>query len=153
MTKYVAIKLDFENLRYCLDNYTAEFLFISLKGSYGGMTKYRKEISKNNLDFEKKASSLKMYVDDIKVFTFPLKNYDKGFNIEYERRDKNGRSINIQDILDDPDRTDLPKVNKSIFKIVLDKYLMEIDFQGKIKLEKHSWYDKPYTHYWTVKKS
>ena len=158
--------LDFENLRYCLDNYETDSIFIRLVGSSGGTVKvYRSRIDDRHsidkpldfqvLDFKKNNSGLHMIIDNSEVFQFPLKNYNdnyqKGFSIGYNRVDDKGRKILLQRGID-PDDPELPTPIQSTFRTVIDNHLMEIDFKGKIPLEFHSWWDEPHWKYWTVKK-
>ena len=39
-------KLDFKNLRLCLDNYSADFLYIRLVGSAGGTVKINEKLKR-----------------------------------------------------------------------------------------------------------
>src|SRR3989339_373412 len=87
-------KLDFKNLRLCLDNYSPTFIYIRLVGSMGG-------------------------------------------------------TVKVNEKLEDPN---LPEPQKSTLRSVLDDHLIEIDFEGRINLKFHSWWDKPYWKYWTIDK-
>lgn len=70
-------KLDFENLRLCIDNYSANFLYIRLVGSAGGTVKVNKNLRDGGFDFRKNKSGLYLSVDSEEVFHFPLKDYQK----------------------------------------------------------------------------
>ncbi|MDO8517059.1 MAG: hypothetical protein Q7S33_02945 [Nanoarchaeota archaeon] len=148
-------KLDFKNLRFCLDNYTPDFLYIRLVGSKGGDIKVNEDLIDKKLDFRKNKSGLYMLVDSKEVFYFPLKNYDKGFSLGYERvqptDDGIGRMIALSQGIDPYDEN-LPEPQKSILRTVLDDHLMEISFEGRINLKFHSWWEKPYWKNWTIDK-
>jgi hypothetical protein len=147
---------DFENLRYCLDNHEADSLFIRLVGSMGGTIKVNEDLDNRTLDFRKDSSGLYMLVDSEEVFHFPLKIYDRGFSIAYERIRPTEDGIGRRVILghgEDPYDSDLPEPRRSFFRHVLDDHLMEIFFKGRIGLEFHSWWDEPHWKNWTVKKS
>ena len=78
-------ELDFENLKLCIDSYPADFLFIRLIGAAGGAVKVNENLEQRVLDFRKDTSGLYMLVDSHEVFHFPLKSYQKGFSLAYER--------------------------------------------------------------------
>ncbi len=151
-------ELDFENLRFCLDNYTPTQLFIRLIGSKGGNIKVSEKLESKLLDFRKDGSGLYFSVDTKDVFHFPLEGYDeddtKGFSLAYERIEEVdgheklvvlGRGVN-------PNDPKLPEPKKSVLRHVLDDHLVEITFKGRINIEFHSWWIKPHWKYWTVVK-
>ncbi len=152
-------KLIFETLEFCLENYPPTNIYIRDCGGYrengkydwAGKTKVRKKLENRTLYFKKDDSGLHMLVDSDEVFHFPLKDYHKGFSIAYERIDSEGRLIMLSGGIDpyDPNK---PKPRQSTLRIILDAHLMEIDFEGRIELKFHSWWDKPYFKYWTVEK-
>ena len=148
-------KLDFKNLRLCLDNYQADFLYIRLVGSAGGTVKVNESLEDKTLDFKKNKSGLHMLINSKEVFHFPLKHYDKGFSLAYERitptEDGIGRMVCLS-TGENPYDTNLPEPRRSFLRTVLDDHLMEIFFKGRINLKFHSWYEKPHWKYWTVEK-
>ncbi|MFC1755155.1 hypothetical protein ACFL96_17465, partial [Thermoproteota archaeon] len=92
-------------------------------------------------------------VDDEEVFHFPLKNYQKGFSLAYERirptEDGIGRMVYLSMGVD-PYDPELPEPNRSILRTVLDEHLMEITFPGRIPLKFHSWWIEPHWKHWCV---
>ena len=162
MEQYVIPKkLDFKTLRWCLDHYNAEELYIRLVGSKGGTVKVSENLESKTLDFRKDASGLYFLIDSAEVFHFPLKKYDrkestdKGFSLAYERieptEDGIGRMVMLGTGIDPYDPT-LPEPRRSILRNVLDDHLLEITFTGRIPLQFHSWWIKPHWKYWIVKK-
>jgi len=148
-------KLDFKNLRLCLDNYSPTFIYIRLVGSMGGTVKVNEKLEDKKLDFKKDKSGLYMLVDSNDVFHFPLKDYQKGFSLEYRRIEPTEDGIGRMVILShgiDPYDPNLPEPQKSTLRSVLDDHLIEIDFEGRINLKFHSWWDKPYWKYLTIDK-
>jgi hypothetical protein len=143
-------KLDFKNLRLCLDNYTADFLYIRLVGSMGGTVKVNESLKNRALDFRKNKSGLHLLIDSDEVFHFPLEDYQKGFSLAYERIFDDGRMHIPGGISDNPYDPNLPEPKRSFLRIVLDGHLAEIFFQDRVNIKFHSWWDKPYWKYWTV---
>lgn len=148
-------ELDFENLRLCLNDYTANFLYIRLVGSMGGTVKVNQNMGDKTLDFRKDKSGLYMLIDSKKVFHFPLKDYQKGFSLAYERieptEDSIGRIVMLSHRIDPYDPS-LSEPKRSFLRTVLDDHLMEIFFEGRVNLKFHSWWDKPDWKYWTIDK-
>lgn len=144
--------LDFENLRLCLDNYPADFLYIRLVGSRGGTVKVNEDLEDKTLDFRKDSSGLYLLVDSNEVFHFPLKRYDKGFSLAYERFLEDGRMHIPRGVANNPYDKNLPEPERSYLRTVLDHHLMEIFFKGRVNLKFHSWWEKPYWKYWTIDK-
>jgi hypothetical protein len=144
--------LDFENLRYCLDNYKTNFILIASKFSAGGKIKVREELDSRILDFKKDDSGLSILIDKSEVFNFPLKYYQKGFSLAYERFHTEDGSIHIPYNKTFPDDPSFPVPSRSILINVIDQHIMEIYFKGKIPLEFHSWWNEPHSKYWNVKK-
>ncbi|MBI4141646.1 hypothetical protein HY484_01835 [Candidatus Woesearchaeota archaeon] len=152
-------KLDFKNLRLCLNNYEAEQLFIRLVGSSGGTVKVNEKLAGKKLDFKKNKSGLHFLIDSKEVFNFPLKDYGEddirgAFSLAYERVEQ----INGIDRLvmlstgEDPYDPKLPEPRRSFLRHVLDNHLLEIYFKGRIHLKFHSWYDKECRwKYWAVR--
>lgn len=148
-------KLDFKNLRLCLDNYPADFLFIRLVGSAGGTVKVNENLKGRKLDFRKNKSGMYMLVDSKEVFHFPLKDYQKGFSLAYERIIPTEDGVGIMVMLSQgayPYHHTLPEPRRSFLRIVLDNHLMEIFFVGRVNLKFHSWWVKPHWKYWTIDK-
>ncbi len=156
-------RLDFKNLRTCLDNYPAERIYIRdcggirEDGKYHpeGMQKVGVDLEGRTLNFRKNRSGLYMLVDADEVFHFPLKDYQKGFSLAYERieptEDGIGRMVMLSHGIDPYDSA-LPEPRKSTLRTVLDDHLMEIDFKGRVHLEFHSWWVKPQWKYWKISK-
>jgi hypothetical protein len=155
---YMPKKLDFKNLRFCLDNYEVRSIFIRLVGSSGGTIKVNEKLEGKILDFKKDKSGLYFFIDSKEIFHFPLNDYhdkmQKGFSLAYER-------IKIVDgheqmvILGtgaDPYDKNLPEPRYSFLRNVIDRQLLEIFFKGRVDLKFHSWWIKPYWKYWTVTK-
>lgn len=157
-------KLDLKNLRFCLDNYTADHIFIrdcgghNPDGSYRaqGLCKVSEELKDKKLDFKKDKTGLHILIDEKEVFHFPLKDYDKGFSLAYERieqtQDGVGREIHLPCGVD-PYDPKLPEPKSSTLRTILDDHLMEITFKGRIDLKFHSWWIKPHWKYWAIDKS
>src|SRR3989344_6875730 len=95
-------RLDFKNLRLCLDNYPADFLYIRLVGSRGGTVKVNESLEGRRLDFRKDKSGLHLLIDLNEVFHFPLKDHQKGFSLAYERVFDDGRMHIPGGIADNP---------------------------------------------------
>lgn len=148
-------KLDFKNLRLCLNNYLTDFLYIRLIGSKGGTVKVNEDLDSKVLDFKKNSLGLYLQIDSKEVFHFPLKDYSKGFSLAYERveptEDGVGRMVMLSTGID-PDDPNLPEPRRSFLRIVLDNHLMEIYFKGRVNLKFHSWWKKPHWKYWTIDK-
>lgn len=146
-------KLDFENLRLCLDNYVANRLFIRLMGSMGGTIKVDKELKGRKLDFRKDKKGLYMLINGLETFHFPLRDYTKGFSLAYERieptKDGVGRIIVLSTGIN-PYDSSLPEPKTSTLRTILDDHLMEISFLGRVNLKFHSWWNKPHWKYWKV---
>ena len=148
-------RLDIRNLRLCLDNYTPTFLYIRVVGSLGGTEKVRERCEGRSLDFKKDRSGLRMIIDGNAVFHFPLKGYDKGFVLAYERFIQTG--VHTGGMLHlshgvDPYDPNLPEPTRSLLRIILDDHLMEIYFAGRVHLKFHSWLKEPHWKYWTIRK-
>ena len=146
-------KLDFKNLRLCLDNYTADFLYIRSVGSSGGAVKVNESLKNRTLDFRKNKSGLHLFINSDEVFHFPLKDYQKGFSLAYERIEPTENGIGRMVILNcgvDPYDPALPEPKRSFLRTVLDRHLMEIFFQGRVNIKFYSWWNRPDWKYWTV---
>jgi hypothetical protein len=142
---WMSKRFDVKNLRMCIDNYEADELYIRQIGSHGGKVQVNESLAGRELDFKKNSSGLHMIVDKKEVFNFPLKIYDKGFSLAYERFIKKEGEYPRMVILGegiDPYDPKLPEPTRSFLRTVLDDYLMEIYFKGRIELKFHSWWDK-----------
>ncbi len=148
-------KLDFQNLRLCLDSYAADYLYIRLVGSRGGAVKVSEDLTGKTLDFRKDKAGLRMLIDSKEAFRFPLRDYQKGFSLAYARVEATGGGIGRRVILShgtDPYDPKLPEPELSFLRIVLDNHLMEIFFKGRVNLKFHSWWSEPHWKYWTIDK-
>lgn len=160
-------KLDFKNLRLCLDNYQTEWIYIRDCGGYNpdgsyrmqGLTKVNKNLEGKSLDFRKDKSGLHILIDNGEVFHFPLKRYDSedtnGFSLAYERikptEDGIGRMVMLGTGID-PYDPKLPEPRRSFLRHIFDDHLVEIFFKGRVNLKFHSWWKKPHWKYWKVVK-
>ena len=148
--------LDWKNLRKCIDNHEADSIYIRLVGSRGGTVKVNEDLDGRTLDFRKDKTGLYMLIDDVNVaFHFPLKDYEKGFSLAYERilpsSDGIGRMYIPGGIPDKPYDPELPEPKRSYLRTILDHHMMEIYFKGRIDIEFHSWWIEPHWKYWTVR--
>lgn len=146
-------ELDFENLRFCLDNYLTDSLYVRLVGSKGGTVKLDEDLEGRTLDFRKSSFGLYLLIDSAEVFHFPLKDYDKGFSLAYERIGQTANGDEIMIMLGtgiNPDDGNLPEPRRSFFRNCWDDHLVEIYFKGKINLKFHSWWQEPHWKYWTI---
>ena len=149
-------KLDFTNLRLCIDNYPLDFIFIRDCGgiredgkySCQGMSKVSENLEGRTLDF-KKGDGLHILIDDSEVFHFPKNDRYKGFSLAYERVEKDGSLVMLSTGID-PYDSKLPEPRMSFLRNIIDYHLIEIYFKGRIDLEFHSWWIKPLWKYWTV---
>lgn len=144
-------KFDFENLRFCLDNYKPNHLFIRLTGSSGGKTKVSLVLEDQLLDFKKDGSGLHIFVNSDKIFSFPLREYLSGFSLGYERIDKEGKMIMLGSG-EDPYDPKFPEPHLSILRTVLDAHLMEISFPGRVNLKFDSFVNHGYFKLWMIDK-
>ncbi|MBI2671760.1 hypothetical protein HYX16_02405 [Candidatus Woesearchaeota archaeon] len=156
-------ELDFENLRFCLDNYSAKRIQIRdcggvrEDGKYHaqGMEKVNANLESRTLDFKKNKSGLYILVDSDEIFHFPLKDYQKGFSLEYERIEPTEDCVGRRVMLSygtDPYDPNLPEPRRSFLRTILDRHLMEIFFDGRVNLKFHSWWVKPHLKYWIIDK-
>ncbi|HIG94799.1 MAG TPA: hypothetical protein HA283_02210 [Nanoarchaeota archaeon] len=152
---YLPKELGLENLRFCIDNYPAEFLYIRSKYSMGGKIKVGEKLEGNKLDFRKSESGLDILINSDKVFHFSLRN-PVDFFLEYERilntEDGIGRKIILDPSVDlDPYDPNLPEPNRSFLRTLLDNNMMEITFPGRVNLKFHS-LKEPKGKYWVIDK-
>jgi hypothetical protein len=131
MTQYLMKKeRDLENLQTALNNYNATRFHIS-PFSLGHETLLINENLENKILSFKKEKGVTFFINNIEIIRFPLKNYSGGFKLEY--RDKRG--MRIYPYYQNPNDPNMPTPATSVFRHVLDDLLLEIDFQGKIRLE------------------
>lgn len=146
-------ELDYENLRKCLDNYVAEHLFVRLVGSKGGTVKVSENLEGRMLDAKKYARGLGLVfsLDGTELFRGTALRDDKGFSLEYDREDENGRIIMLPTGIDPYDFR-LPEPKRSVLRHVLSDHLVEISFQGMIPLRFHSYIhpDSRHWKYWCI---
>lgn len=158
-------KLDFKNLKLCLEHYETERLFIRDCGgiredgqySAQGRTQINENLEGKKLSFKKNKSGLYLLIDSEEVFHFPLKNYkdkgQKGFSLAYERirptEDGIGRMVILSTGVD-PYDSKLPEPQRSFLRNVIDRNLLEIFFKERVHLKFHSWWQEPHWKYWTV---
>ena len=148
---------DMNNLRLCLDEYRANHVYIRLVGSCGGIMKVDEKLSKKKtLDFRRDEMGLYMLINDAEVFHFPLKDYSKGFSLQYLRfrKVRCGNKMIDQELVAatgiDPYDSSLPEPKTSVLRTVLDDHLMEIGFKGRINIKFHSWWIESHWKYWAV---
>ena len=120
-------RLDFKNLRLCLDYYTVKRIYIRDCGGIRedgmyhlqGMQKVNVELVGRNLDFKKNKTGLRILIDSEEVFHFPLKDYTKGFSLAYYRvqptEDGIGRMVMLGTGID-PYDPNLPYPQKSFLR-------------------------------------
>ncbi len=146
-------RLDMKNLKACLDNYPADSLHIRLVGSMGGNVKVSEKLNGRKLSFKKTKRGLTLLVDSQEVFHTPLRDYQKGFSLAYERviptDDGIGRMVMLSTGVD-PYDPNLPEPGRSFLRTVLDHHLIEIGFEGRVHLQFHSWWLEPHWKYWAV---
>jgi len=158
----IAEELKFENLRKCIDNYTADRITIrdlggiNEDGNYRvqGIQKLNRRLIGKKLDFKKQDLDLYMLIDSEEVFHFNLDTFSTGFFIAYERFDSKKNDYERLIVLShgiDPYDPELPEPRMSFLRTILDSHEMEIFFKGRIELEFHSWWKKPEWKYWAVK--
>ena len=152
-------EMDFVNLRYCLDNYQANDLFIRLMGSHGGDIKVNEKLENKVLDFSVDKSGFHFIIDKNEVFNLPLKDYKdkdmKGFSLAYERVETldDGLTRMVFGSDDDPYDKTLPEPEYSTLRAVWDYHLVEVGFKGRIDIKFHSWWDKKLRwKYWDIVK-
>lgn len=147
MTQYLMKKeRDFENLQRALDNYKA-IRFHIRPFSLGHETLVINKNLENKILSFLNNEGLTFFVDNIEIIKLPLKNYSGGFKLEY--RDK--KDMRIYPYYTDPNDHNMPIPATSLFRHVLDDLLLEIDFEGKIRLELEE-INKINQDYWKVVK-
>ena len=144
MTQYVLKKDDeAKELLYALQKY--EPVRIVLSAFSLGKRKNEKAIGKF-LEGEKLEMKVekdwKIYISGEEIVTIHLDPYQT-FKIEYQ----NDKMTRIYPYFEDnPDDKNMPEPTYSVFRNVVDDYLLEIWFKGKIPLEKDG------EEFWKIKK-
>ena len=147
MTQYLMKKeKDFENLQLAIKNYKATCFHISPFSLGNKKTIITENLENKKLSFQKK-EGLIFYIDNLEIIRFPLKNYFGGFKLEY--RDE--KDMRIYPYYSNPDDQNMPLPTTSVFRHVIDDLLLEIKFQGKIKLELEE-IDRINQDYWKIAK-
>lgn len=153
---HIPKKLDFENLKICLNNYECEHLFIRYVGSQGGDTKVREDLNGRKLDFKKSQDKLEFLIDSKKIYDFDLEQYHKSlmsFTLAYNRKYSDGKIVMLNTLIDPYDKS-LPEPHSSKLRHCFESnninHLIEITFKGRVNLKFHSWKDKPHFKYWTI---
>ena len=154
-------KLDWKNLRMCVDNYKLDSLFIRDIGSHGGKIHVNRSLEDCSLDFIVDKIGLHLFVDtpDLSkdyenIFNFSsdeIQNRQNGFSLAYHRVRKDNTLV-ILGSGEDPYDPKLPEPDLSFLRGAWDYKLFELYFKGRIDLKFHSWCQKPYTKYWAVTK-
>ena len=137
---YLPKLLDFEHLRFCLDNYIPEQIFIRLMGSMGGTEKVNEILEDKILNFRTDTKKIYFSIDDQDVIEFSLKNYlqsDFSFTLAYERIENTSKGERYLFLSHgkDPYDSSLLEPKKSILRHSMDWHLIEISFKGRINLE------------------
>lgn len=137
---------DFENLQLALKKYKATHFFVR-PFSLGNKTTHISESLKNReLNFKTK-KGLTFLIDKKEILELSLKDYHKGFTIEYQN--KNG--METWEKAYHPMDPGLPIPKKSVLRTILDDLLIEIEFEGKIKLKEEGYYGTHITQdYWKI---
>jgi hypothetical protein len=148
MVQYMMRKeKDFEHLQLTLDNYKLMNLFIRPCFT-GDHTKeiINLELKNENFKFIKK-KDLTILINEKPIIIFPLKWYRRGFSVEY----LNEKRIPAWNEYYHPMDLDLPKVSSTLLRNDLDGLLIEIEFQGKIKLKEDGHYGTHINNqYWKI---
>jgi len=151
-------KLDFENLRLCLDNYKADRIQVQLVGTQGGTQEINENLEGRTLDFSIDNDRVHYLIDGDEVFRFAMKSHNNehtlGFSLAYERFEKIGQSerlIRLDSGLD-PYDPKLPEPRRSFLMQVIGCHALEIYFHGRIHLKFHSWWQETQWKYWAVAK-
>jgi len=121
---------DFENLQTALENYKATRFSISPFSLGHEKLLINEDLRNRKLSFVRE-KELTFFINNLEIISFPLRKYSGGFKLEY--RDEKGRRI--YPYYHHPDDLNMPLPAISSFRHVLDDLLLEIDFEGKIKLE------------------
>jgi hypothetical protein len=156
-------ELDFQHLQLCIDEYTPTNLFIRDCGairengrySAQGLKKVDQRLKNRILDFSVGENSLEMLIDNESVFSFVLdEGYHKGFSLAYHRVEKDGTGVMLPTGVD-PYDSSLPEPTSSLLRIILSdenyiSHMMEIEFDGRVHLAFHSWWEEPHWKYWKI---
>lgn len=140
----------FRNLRYVIDNYVSDYLFIRLMGSMGGDVKFSESIENKILDFNSD-NLFNLFIDSRKIFSFTEKFDVKGFSVEYLEEKPFGFLMPIT-YDKNPFDSILESCTHTNFRAVLDYHLLEITFKGRVRLEFDRWWYEPNFAFWNVSK-
>jgi hypothetical protein len=137
---------DFKNLQTAINNYTPSY-FLARPFSLGNETKYiLKNLKNKTFTFETK-NGLSFLINKKEILSLPLKDYHKGFSLEYH----NSNGFQTWQEYYHPMDPGLPMPKESMLRSVLDDLLIEISFTGKIKLKEDGYFGTHMTeHYWKI---
>ncbi len=141
---------DKSNISIALNHYTAiDLLIRPFSLSYNKMSIFS-EIIDNKLNFQLTEDDLNLTLNEVVKFHFDNEDYPTGFKIEYERYLDETRWYKPEYL--HPNLEGLPEPKFSKLRNVIDGYLIEISFEGRVKIaeiEPHS--DKHVTNnYWRL---
>ncbi len=146
-------EMDFIHLRKCLDQYSLDSIFIRVIGSKGGQEKVNEKLEGRSLDFKLGKSGLSFFIDDKKVFRFPMKDWgtreEIGFVLEYERFYPDGKRVFLTHGKEPLDSS-LPEPTRSILRNCVDDHYLEIYFKGRVNLQFYKWLQEPDFAIWTI---
>lgn len=136
---------DFEHLEYALDNYKPLSLHIS-PFSLGNKEKsFHKNLEEKTLNFDFNEKELKFYINKEEIINLSQEKNYHGFKLEYQ--DSRGMRLLPQDqhpnnLIKEPDI--------SAFRGIIEDYLVEIKFKGKILLKPEKDYSEEHP-FWKLK--
>jgi len=137
-------ELEFESLRFCLNNYEPYWLNIREKGKLADNRVFvNEDLSGKVLDFRKDETGLSFLIDSKEIFHIPLRRCSRHFLIEYERTETieiDGEVIERK--INPYFEGNLPEPTSTLLKAVWDTNYIEIAFRSKINIEFHSWWNK-----------
>jgi hypothetical protein len=147
---HIPIELEFENFRFCLDNYTPNHLFI--KECETGQIKVDEDLEGKTLDFKKDEKGLHILINDNEVFNFPENNYGMSFSLRYVRmrQSEDGSGPHLYERGNNPYHHSLPEPKLSVLTHYFDEHLFELSFPGRIDLKFHSKDSFAFSNYWTI---
>lgn len=134
--------------------FRAAHIFIRRVGSQSGNKMVDENLRGRTLEVKRGVNELAIFIDGVKRFTFvqskPQDRFQWGrsFAIAYEREPLVSASTG----LDDPYDPNLPSIMRSVLRCVNYGYLLEITFEGIIRVEKTRPWLSP-IFYWRVKNS
>jgi len=147
---WIPKNLDFENLRFALDNYNPDSIFIRNVGSYGGNVLFKDSLENKKLDFKKTKNNLLLLIDSKEKFNISLEEYNKekgkGFSLAYEREDKEGKYVFVNELIN-PYDSRFSEPFCSVLRNVFDNKLFEISFPGRVHLRFYRMNDASFPYY------